>query len=282
MKLAVLSDIHGILPALQVVLAHIDAWGPDLVIVNGDIVNRGPHSRACWELIADRVAQAGWRWTIGNHEEYVQGWEEDRALTPVESELYRSSYWTYQQLNGAVAQFRQMKGLVSLAGPDGREIRATHASMRGTRDGLYLHSSAETVRHQIAPPPPLFITSHTHRAFTRQIDHSLIVNSGSVGCPLDGDTRAGYAQITWRVGGWQVELPRLSYDRAAVDRAFHASGYLAQGGSVTRLLYEEWRHAQPHAGYWARQYQQRVLAGEISPAESVRRYLSSAGLEEGV
>ena len=39
MKLAVLSDIHGNWPALEAVAADIDAWQPDLVVVNGDVVN---------------------------------------------------------------------------------------------------------------------------------------------------------------------------------------------------------------------------------------------------
>ena len=279
MKIAVLSDIHGNLPALQVVLEHLDAWQPDEVIVNGDIVNRGPRSRDCWQMIEARFEQAGWRGTIGNHEEYVLAWEEDRQLSDVEAELYQSSYWTYQQLAGAVTGLKKMQALVTLSGPDGREVCATHASMRGTRDGIYLSTAAAEMRHQIAPAPPLFITSHTHHFFTLQLDHTLIVNSGSVGCPLDGDTRTGYAQLEWRSGGWQTHLVRLPYAREQVDGEFHTSGYLTEGGVVATLLYAEWRQAQPHAGWWARQYQRQVLAGEISPAESVRRYLRHAGLE---
>ena len=61
MKIALLSDIHGNVAALQAVLADIDAWQPDQVIVNGDVVNRGPDSPTCWQMIADRRAQPGWR-----------------------------------------------------------------------------------------------------------------------------------------------------------------------------------------------------------------------------
>ena len=52
MRIAVLSDIHGNLPALRAVLADIDSWRPDLVILNGDLVNRGPSSLECLEIIA--------------------------------------------------------------------------------------------------------------------------------------------------------------------------------------------------------------------------------------
>ena len=55
-KLAVLSDIHGNWPALQAVAADIDGWGPDVVLVNGDVVNDGPSNLACWRYVARRRA----------------------------------------------------------------------------------------------------------------------------------------------------------------------------------------------------------------------------------
>ena len=47
MKIAVLADIHGNLPALEAVAAHVEAWQPDRVIVAGDLVNRGPRPLEC-------------------------------------------------------------------------------------------------------------------------------------------------------------------------------------------------------------------------------------------
>ena len=54
MKLAVLSDIHGNWPGLMVVADHIERWQPDLVIVNGDVINRGPNSAACWDFVQQK------------------------------------------------------------------------------------------------------------------------------------------------------------------------------------------------------------------------------------
>ena len=48
MKMAILSDIHGNRPALEAVAADIDAWRPDAVLVNGDVVNEGQGNVACW------------------------------------------------------------------------------------------------------------------------------------------------------------------------------------------------------------------------------------------
>ncbi len=67
MKVAVLSDVHGNLPALRTVIADIDAWSPDLVVVGGDIINRGPLSGECLDLLVERQAADGWHLLRGNH-----------------------------------------------------------------------------------------------------------------------------------------------------------------------------------------------------------------------
>ncbi|NJN55107.1 MAG: metallophosphoesterase, partial [Anaerolineae bacterium] len=51
MKIAVLSDIHGNLPALRAVAEHVAQWQPDAVVVDGDTVNRGPQSLLCWQTV---------------------------------------------------------------------------------------------------------------------------------------------------------------------------------------------------------------------------------------
>ena len=71
MRIAVLSDIHGNLPALRTVIADIDAWSPDLVVVGGDIVNRGPRSGECLDVLVERQWADGWRLLRGNHEDFV-------------------------------------------------------------------------------------------------------------------------------------------------------------------------------------------------------------------
>ena len=54
MKIAVLADIHGNMPALERVAAHIESWEADQVIVAGDVVNRGPLPRTCLQFVEER------------------------------------------------------------------------------------------------------------------------------------------------------------------------------------------------------------------------------------
>ena len=60
-KIAVLADIHGNLAALHALIEDLERWSPDLVVVAGDIVNRGPQSGPCLDLVLRLVVERGWR-----------------------------------------------------------------------------------------------------------------------------------------------------------------------------------------------------------------------------
>jgi predicted phosphodiesterase len=279
MKIAVLADIHGNLTALQTVIDHIDAWGPDQVIMAGDVVNRGPYPAECLEFVLQKQAEAGWLLVRGNHEDYVL--ENTRPDAPKSGpilEVYRNSFWTLGQLNGQVAALETMPFQASLTGPDGRELRAVHASMAGNQVGIYPATTDEALRPLIAPAPAVLCAGHTHRPLIRQVDETLVVNVGSVGMSFDGDRRAAYAQLTWQNGRWQTEIIRLDYDWAVVEQDFHDTGFMSGAGDLTRIMLVEFQQARPYLHQWIRQYEARVLAGELSLADSVALFAQEFGL----
>jgi diadenosine tetraphosphatase ApaH/serine/threonine PP2A family protein phosphatase len=121
----------------------------------------------------------------------------------------------------------------------------------------------------------VFGVGHTHQALIRRLNGTLVVNAGSVGLPFDGDTRTGYAQLTWQRGAWQAEIVRLPYDLARAERDFYESGYLEEAGPLVQLVQIELRQAHSQLGHWADRYQARALNGEITMEDSVRQYLST-------
>lgn len=282
MKIAILSDIHGNLPALQAVTADIETWQPDLVIVNGDIINRGPSNAACLDFALAKQAQAGWVLLRGNHEEYVlTGADPNRPRTGPKAELRGFSDWTYGQIHGRALEIAALPDRFAWHAPDGSTLMVMHGSVLGNRLGIYPNSTDAEIRTRIAPSPAIFVTAHTHRALERRVDESLVVNIGSAGLPFDDDWRVSYGRFRWtKREGWQAELRRLPYDRAQAERDLFSSGFMDEAGAFADLVLVELRLARGLIHRWAQVYQELFLAGEIGLRESVDLFLDQADYRE--
>ena len=275
MKLAVLADVHANWPALQAVAEHIERWQPDRVVVAGDVINRGPRPAECLEFVLNMQRERGWLLVLGNHEEYVI--YHARPRQPIAGpwiQIWGSSRWTYEKLNGDVSALEAMPLRQSWQMLDGSEARVVHASMRGTRDCIFPETPDDVLRQKIAPAPKLFVVGHTHRPLVRAIDQALVVNVGAVGLPFDRDPRASYAQITWRAGQWTAEVVRVEYDRAQADRDFDETGFMDEAGPVALLIRDELAQARSNLFEWTRDYEAAVVAGHMTMTESVRRFLA--------
>ncbi|MFC6590670.1 metallophosphoesterase family protein [Deinococcus lacus] len=82
MRLAVIADIHGNLDALRAVLADIRSQGADQILVNGDVVNRGPDSVAVLELLL--ALEPPVRFLLGNHDDLLALWQARSSDLPAE------------------------------------------------------------------------------------------------------------------------------------------------------------------------------------------------------
>lgn len=276
MKIAVLADIHGNLPALLTVAADIEAWQPEVVVVAGDVVNRGPCSRECLHFVQERQRQNGWLVVKGNHEDYVLSQAlPDKPRSGPEYEISLNSLWTYRKLNGEISALEELPFQVSVPGTHDEEFRIVHASMIGNREGIYPETTATELREIIAPPPAVLAAGHTHRPLIRWIDETLVVNVGSVGMPFDGDDRAAYGRFTRSNGLWQAQIVRMTYDKAQTERDFFETGFIPEAGDLARIMLLEFHQARSHIFEWVRQYQASVLAGQIPIADSVDQYLAA-------
>jgi len=276
MKIAVLADIHANYRALETVVDHVERWEPDQVLVAGDIVNRGPRSLCCLDLVEEKRQQEGWQVIRGNHEDYVIGRDEPDAPQggPL-YELFQPVRFTYAQLNRDVSAIRALPTKISLDFSEAGEVRMLHASMRNNRDGIYPETTDIELKKQIAPAPAVFITGHTHRALVRTLNGTLVVNAGSVGLPFDGDTRAGYAQVTLRNDQWQAQIMRLEYDMAAAERDYTEFGFMHGGGPLAELILLEMKSAMSQLYPWTAKYNSPVQKGQITVEAATREFLKN-------
>jgi putative phosphoesterase len=281
MKIAVLADIHGNLPALEAVIADIEQWRPDQVVIAGDVVNRGPRPLECLNLAMQMVRQNGWLILQGNHEEYVINQANlNLEKTPGEREISRNAQWTYGRLNRDVSPLQAMPRQIELTGPDDRPLRFVHASMISNRDGIYPNNKLGELRRLIAPAPAVLCAGHTHRPVIHKVDDSLAINVGSVGMPFDDDRRASYARLTWTDGRWRPKIIRLRYDWDQTEQDFFQTGFLPDAGDLARIMLVEFQQARPLLNIWTRRYYDAVIAGNIAIANSVAQFSREMGLPD--
>jgi len=275
MKIAVLADIHSNLHALRAIIHDIEIWDPDITVVAGDVLNRGPHPRECLEIVLQYQSTENWVVLLGNHEGYVLNqaqWESQNIKS--EFMVYRASIWTYEQVRSKIKAFAKMPSFYSINLPPSAEVRFAHASMRSNRDGIYRETSDGTLARQIGSPPTVFCIGHTHIPLIRRLDGTLIVNAGSAGLPFDGDPRPAYARITWTNSIWQAHIKRVTYDLESAKKDFYRTGYLNEAGPLAQIVLLELVQAQSLLYHWSIKYQKTVLEGELSMEDSVKQFLS--------
>lgn len=279
MKIAALTDIHGNIQALKTVAAHIAKWEPDLVFVVGDTINRGPRSKACLQYVLQKQNTEGWKVIRGNHEDYVLDFEKPETLTSGRRfEMLQCTHWNYHQLTPhEIANIKTLPYQIEQTVLNGQTIRTVHGSMLGIREGIYPDTPQEELRDMVSPAPQILIVGHTHKALVRTWGETLVVNAGSVGLPFDGDTRPSYAQIRWESTRWEADIVRVNYDQAAAIRDFHTSGFLAEGGGMSKIILRELELARSLISPWLKRYKDAVIEGEIDVETGVREFLEEVG-----
>ncbi len=255
--LAVISDIHANLQALEAVLTDIASLGVEEVIVNGDVVNRGPNNVA----VLERLLPLGYPMTLGNHDDLVRMWiDRDESLPAAwfDDPFWEGTAWSARQLDeaGFIDLFRDLPMTYKVERGDAPTLLISHGSPRHYREGygkfLSDEDIAEIVQHS---PADVLIGSHTHRQMERDWGPYTVLNTGAVGTPFDGDPRAQYLLLRLQDKGqgevWTPEFRAVSYDRNAALRDFETSGYLEEGGLSARIFYEELRTARAiYSSFW--------------------------------
>jgi len=205
-RIAVLADIHGNLPALEAVLEDVAAQQPDEVLVGGDLVGRGP----CGKNVVQRITEKGWRGVRGNHEDYLLAFRHKRVrshwLTAPE---WTAARWMAAELDEAAA--RTIEGLpLTLSSRLAPELRLVHGSPRSNSEGIGPWTSRQRMEtHLAAVTETVLVCGHTHRSLECRLPTGVVANVGSVGLPFNRDRRAQYALFHFDREEVEVEFRRM-------------------------------------------------------------------------
>lgn len=227
MRIALMSDIHGNLIALEAVLQDIDlAGGADGYWVLGDLVAIGPDPV---EVLTRLSQLPSVQFTRGNADRYVCTGDRPRpTLDDVRSDLglleplvevAGSFAWTqgavtsagwFQWLSGLPLELRAML-------PDGTRLLGVHASPGSDEIPIYPTSSEAEVEGLLAGcEADVICTGHTHISMDRQVNNHRVVNAGSVSMPVLPDLRASYAMLDADESGHEIQIRQVAYDLEAV------------------------------------------------------------------
>ncbi len=229
MRVAVISDIHGNLHALEAVLAAVDDESPDAVWCLGDIVGYGPRPNRCCTAVAARTELS----LVGNHDLGVLGSIDLDGFSP---EAAEAAVWTRGVLSAAARTY--LEGLSPAGSQEGVEL--FHGS---PSDPVwdYVLSGDSALQALELTTAPVVLVGHSHvpiqvlladRTLSgglapggTEIDLSegrWLLNPGSVGQPRDGDPRAAYLLLDLAAG--RVVFRRTEYPIEATQLEIRERG----------------------------------------------------------
>ena len=225
-RIAVITDIHANLPALEASLDAIEQIGVDGMFCGGDLVGYGPHPNEVCALIQ----QGGIPTIYGNYDYAIARDLDDCGcayVTQHDRELgQRSVAWTLEHTDQPAKDF--MRELpFDLHVPVGdQDVHLVHGSPRKVNEYLFEDKPARLYeRLAAAESDQVLVFGHTHKPWIHTYGGVLFVNCGSVGKPKDGDPRAAFAILEAEDHGpVRASIQRVPYDAEAVAREVAAAG----------------------------------------------------------
>lgn len=228
MKIAIFSDIHGNLEALETVLSHIDQQGADELICLGDVIGYGANPNECVEIVRKRCKVI----LAGNHDFAATGKTDISFFNPYAKQAVQ---WTHNALKPENFEFIANLPLLNY---DEDRIYV-HATPSRPEQWGYIMSNMEALREFSFFARKVCFVGHSHfpvviefkdaRCLFKQVeqlqfeaDTRYIVNVGSVGQPRDGDWRACY--ITFDTETQTVQYYRLEYDVSSTQQKIRDAG----------------------------------------------------------
>ncbi len=200
MRVAVVSDIHANLPALEAALAELDEREVETVVVAGDLIGDGRQPAEVVELVRRRGFPAI-RGNVDRKVAEAAALSGEKLAERATKKRTAELLWTARQLDrGGLDWLIALPASVTLH-LGGLRMLVVHGSPLSDTDYIYPSLTPRALADKLgADRPDILVCGHSHVPFARRISGVTVVNAGSVGRPVDGDPRGSYALVEIEAG----------------------------------------------------------------------------------
>ena len=219
MRIAAIYDVHGNLPALEATLAEVDALGPDLILVGGDVAG-GPMPRATLDrliALADRA-----QFIRGNGDREVVAFYDGHPSTGQDENPFAAvSAWAATQITRAQRDFLASFAETAVLDVEGLgQVLFCHGSPRSDQEMITSATPEHRLKAMLRGVPQMTVVcGHTHMQFERGLNGKRVINAGSVGMPYEGRPGA-----YWLWLGPDARFQRTAYDVEGAAEQIRRSG----------------------------------------------------------
>ncbi len=239
MRIGILSDIHGNLPALESVLKKIDELGLDRLHCLGDIVGYGSFPNECVELIRSRCSIV----VKGNHDSGLTG---ETSIDDFNNLGQQAIRWTRKQILPEHFEYLKTLPMTAIEG----QVTYVHSSPAEPEQWTYIFSIRSAEEAFFAFSTDLCFIGHTHvpviigedmsinsyvppRDKSGNLQRRFLINVGSIGQPRDGNPEAAFGILDTET--LEYELLRVPYDIEKAATAITKAGLPA---ALAKRLYQ--------------------------------------------
>lgn len=240
MRVAIIADIHGNLPATEAVLDDISKQGVDHIVAAGDLALRGAHPAETVDLLFDRCHSV----ILGNTDAYIAGNYLSGAYKERDHWKTDLLEWTRDQMGSErVAKLGALPFSARYSPRKGQDLFVCHANPKNLEESLDPTMDDLTLRkyfNNLEAAACAF--GHLHFPYRRRLGKLLIADVASVGIPRDGDLRPAYGLFTFLPTGWRVQIRRVRYPVKKATQALTARKVPGGPLLIHKLVEGRYRH----------------------------------------
>jgi predicted phosphodiesterase len=240
MRVAILADIHGNLPACEAVMQDIERMSPDFIVAAGDLALRGAHPRETLELLLDKCDAL----LMGNTDAYLAGTYLGGAYRQKEHWKSDLLAWTRDQLGPElVTRLGQLPFSVRYSPRRAQDLFVCHANPKNLEDSLEPTMDDASLKRMLSGLDAAAMAfGHLHFPYRRRVGRMVIADVASAGIPRDGDMRPAWGLFTWTHKGWRVQIRRVRYTVRRATDSLHQRRVPGAPLLIHKMLEGRYRH----------------------------------------